>query len=454
MKKLFISVGVVAALVAAFIYLRRQRSLLEEPGRIEAVAWGKITLPITASGVAKEARRVEIKSKASGTILKIPVSEGDLVKKGDLLIEIDEKDERQLYNQAQVQVDRAQANLRRLKIIAQQVEKEFPLKVAKAEAALEGARQRHAMAKFEYERIERLMAEGQETEREHTRAKTGMLDALAELATAEVNVATAKLGELDVDRARQEVIVAEKDLEIALEQLRERQTRLEETKIRSPIDGRVVRIQAAVGLVVGSTITSFAGGATLLELVDTSEVIVEAQVDEADIDRVNELLNVGRLQEIGGPAGGPAATSPPDLGPNEVLVRFDALREEQFVGRIVDIAQEPRDIANVITYDVRIILKDSPDLPRVRLGMQGTVEFRPTQAEGLLVPYGAVHRRGPGDFVAFVPTDKALREEKEVPIGVGLSDGMHVIVTSGLKAGDKVYVKRPTRFGREDKDVE
>ena len=89
-----------------------------------------------------------------------------------------------------------------------------------------------------------------------------------------------------------------------------------------------------------------------------------------------------------------------------------------------------------------------------RLGMQGTVEFRPTQAEGLLAPYGAVHRRGPGDFVAFVPTDKAFREEKEVPIGVGLSDGMHVIVTSGLKAGDKVYVKRPTRFGREDKDVE
>lgn len=448
MKKIIVVIFVVVVLGGGFWFLRSQHSLLEEPGKVAAASYGEITLPITASCVAKEPRRVDILSEASGTIIEIPVAEGDMVEKGDLLILIDKIDEQRACNQAKLAVDSAEANLQRLKLRAEYLEKELPYKIERAQAALHSAKEKRGFAEFEFERYKQLRDQGAETAREFERAKTQWLDALAAEATAEANLKSAELGEDEVKIAKAEVRVAETELATREEGLRDAEERLQETEIRSPIDGRVVRITASVGLVVASTTRSFSVGNTLMQLVDTSEMVVEAQVDEADIDRVNELWTAGRLEAIGREPSDPTTTSPEELAPDEVLVKFDALRGKQFIGRIVDIAQEPKDIANIITYDVRVVLNTCEDLRRIRLGMQGTVEFRPNHAEGLCIPYSAVHRKGPDEFIAFVPTDDALREEKEVPIEVGLSDGVNVIVKEGLKEGDSIYTKRPTRIKR------
>jgi multidrug efflux pump subunit AcrA (membrane-fusion protein) len=446
MKKILVAVVVMAVLGGGYWGLRSQRSLLEEPGKVEAAETGEVTLPITASCAAKEARRVQIKSKASGTIVDIPVSEGDVVKKGDLLIRIDPVDEQKQFNQAELQVKSSEARHRQLALEAERREADVPNQIARAQAAVESARTKYEYAEKEFETIKQLKAEDHEVEREYLRALTNKIDALSQLASAEANLKTAELGPKDVEIAKAQVEVAAAELAATKEARDDAARRLAETEILSPINGRVVAVAASEGLVVGSTITSFSGGIALMELVDTSEVVVEAQVDEADVDRVNELLTLGQsLRDENKQA--PDGESYPD----EVDVEFDALPDEKFRGQIIDIAQEPKDIANIITYDVRIRLLESAELNRVRLGMQGTVDFKPNSASGLKVPYSSVHRRGANDFVVYVPADAELRLEKEVPVSVGLSDGACVIVTSPeLKPGDKVYTKRPTTIGRND----
>lgn len=446
MKKILVAVVVMAVLGGGYWALRSQRSLLEEPGKVETAESGEVTLPITASCAAKEARRVQIKSKASGTIIEIPVSEGDIVKKGDLLIKIDRIDEERQYNQAELRVKSAEARHRQLLMEAERREADVPNQIARAQATVESAKTKLKYAEVEFDAIEKLKEGDYEVVREYQRALSSKIDALAQLASAEANLKTAELGPKDVEIAKAQAEVAAAELAATKEALADAARRLEETEIRSPIDGRVVAVTSSVGLVIASTVGTFGGGQVLMELVDTSEVVVEAQVDEADVDRVSELLTLGLAARE---AGSPPADGDPS--PDEVHVEFDALPDEKFRGQIIDIAQEPKDIANIITYDVRIRLLDSAELSRVRLGMQGTVDFKPNSASGLKVPYSAVHRRGANDFVIYVPADAELRLEKEVPVSVGLSDGASVIVTSpALKPGDKVYTKRPTTIGRND----
>lgn len=446
MKKVIVAVIVLAVLGGTYWVLRSQRSLLDKPGKVDTAVLGKVTLPITASCTAQEARRVQIKSKASGTITSIPVKEGDVVKKGDLLIRIDPVDEQRRLNQAELQVKSAEARYRQLELEAERREADVPNQIARAQAQVESARSKYEYAENEFKAISELKEKSFEVEREYLRALTAKNDALAQLSSAEANLKSAELGPKDVEIAKAQADVAKADLAASKEAREDAARRLEETEIKSPINGRVVAVFASEGLVIASTVGTFGGGQVLMELVDTSELVVEAQVDEADIDRVNELLTLGQKMRED-------HEEPPDGKPypDEVDISFDALPDETFGGKIVDIAQEPKDIANIITYDVRIRLNDVSELERVRLGMQGTVDFQPNTASGLKVPYSAVHRQGPSEFVVYVPTDKEHHLEKEVPVDVGLSDGAYVIVTSpDLKPGDEVYTTRPFTIGRND----
>src|SRR3989442_8827101 len=70
-----------------------------------------IALTIEASGTAEPIDLVEVKSKASGLIVKMPVQVGSFVKKGALLAQIDPRDVQNQYDQALAALKAAQANV-------------------------------------------------------------------------------------------------------------------------------------------------------------------------------------------------------------------------------------------------------------------------------------------------------------------------------------------------------
>src|SRR5205814_4462875 len=76
-----------------------------------AVTRRDIVVDAQANGVVEPINVVEVKSKASGLITKMPVETGTLVKPGDLIVQVDARDVQNQYNQADADVKAAEARL-------------------------------------------------------------------------------------------------------------------------------------------------------------------------------------------------------------------------------------------------------------------------------------------------------------------------------------------------------
>ena len=96
MKKTLILIGVVLILVVS---LNVSDNELESPVKpvfkIAEVTQGPISVNISATGIVEPNFKVEVKSKASGEVLSFPLLEGDKIKKGTLLLQLDKSDEKE-----------------------------------------------------------------------------------------------------------------------------------------------------------------------------------------------------------------------------------------------------------------------------------------------------------------------------------------------------------------------
>ncbi len=197
----------------------------EQPESADTAPVVRATLDITAeaAGLMEPPRVIEVKSKASGEVLRMHVETGDVVEKGALLAEIDPRDVRNGY--------------------------------AQAEADLEVARARLSTAKAQHERVSELREAGVVTEQE-------LETAALELANANANF-----------------IKARTSLELARE-------RLGDVTIRAPIDGVIIQKDVETGQIIASASQNISGGTTLLLMADISTMQVRTLVDETDIGRV------------------------------------------------------------------------------------------------------------------------------------------------------------------------
>jgi len=184
---------------------------------------GTFQIVVSASGVVQPIDRIEIKSKASGEIVELAVEEGDVVKKGDLIARLDQKDERAALAQAEADRDIAQAELKQ--------------------------------AQRTFDRRERLYESQLISEEER--------DAI------ELTLATAK----------GKVIQATTTLDRAKE-------RFAEAVVRSPIDGVILQKYVEEGQIIASGVSNVSGGTPIVDVADMSSVYIEAGIDEIDIGKV------------------------------------------------------------------------------------------------------------------------------------------------------------------------
>ena len=325
--------------------------------------------------------------------------------------------------------------------------------VEKAEAALQSAQATYDFAESTYQHKKSLYEQQAAGALEFERARSEYLNAKARLSSAKFDLKRAKsAGPRTVQRTAREIKLAEARLRNAQYALSDAQRRLRKTKVRNnyPSACRVVRIFVSEGQVVSSAVSVVGAGTPVMELADISQMEVVAQVDESDVDKVVQMMAEGHEQrQASGPTSGPAEDDRPRFR-DEVSVRFDALPREVFRGQIVDVAQKPRTMAQIITYDVCIRLYDHPRMESLRLGMQGTVEFAPAAEEGLCVPYEAVHKVSRDNYVVKMPNpDDPRGEEIDRPVEVGLTDGSKVIIRSGLEPDEEFYIKLPQRIRKD-----
>ncbi len=188
-----------------------------------AVTRRDIVIDAQATGVVEPINVVEVKSKASGQIVKMTVETGSLVKPGDLLVQIETRDTKNQYDQTA--------------------------------AALSAARSKLEVSTAQKKRADDLFKSRIITATEHEAA------------------------ELDFANARSQLVAATTSMDLSKQ-------RLEDATVTAPVGGTIIERTVSLGTVITSATGAFGGGTTLLKMADLGKVRVRALFNETDIGQV------------------------------------------------------------------------------------------------------------------------------------------------------------------------
>ncbi len=187
-----------------------------------------ISVTAQAAGAILPDTVVEVKSKASGEILEFRVETGQLVQRGTVLARIDRRVPQNRFDQAEAQLEVAQARLRN--------------------------------AESQYRRAQELFQAKAITEQEFETSSLDVANAKASLISAQTEVENAKIA-------------------------------LDDTEVRAPITGTIISKNVERGAVISSPTSDVGGGTVLLKMADLSLVQVKTYVDETDIGKLRPGLN-------------------------------------------------------------------------------------------------------------------------------------------------------------------
>lgn len=236
--KTIVAVAALAVVVLVGVIAAKNGRSKSVEVKMEPVGSRGLVASVTASGQVASHTKVDVASDVSGRITRLAVKEGDIVKKGQFLLEIDP-------SQYQAAVGRNQAA------------------VASSHAQVEQAKANLAQAKSTYERTADLQ------KRNPTLVSADQID---QLRTA------VKVNQAMVDNATHGVAQAEAAL-------RDAQSSLNKTTIVSPIDGQITRLNVEAGeTAIQGTLNKDA--ATLLTVSDMSNLETKVKVNETDVAHV------------------------------------------------------------------------------------------------------------------------------------------------------------------------
>lgn len=427
-KNILITIAVIlagAAIVGANLYFRRDTGVSVTT---ETIKNRDLEAIVSASGKIQPKRSVNISSDTVGRVVNLMVNEGDRVKQGQFLLQIDPKP-------LQARVDQEIASLRA------------------NEASLDQMQQSIETAKAQLELLRQTLKRQQDLWRQK-------LTPLASLdqAVNDVKVAESSLAEREKTAASQVSRIAQEKAT-----LDSAQYDLSRVRIASPIDGIVTKRSIEEGeMVVVGTMNN--AGTVLMTLADMSIIQAEVEVDETNIPSVQlgQLAKVtidaipdrtfrGHVAEIG---NSPLQTTTAGTtGTQATTFKVEVILDEQVPGvrpgftctadvttatrKGVPSVPIPSVAVRELTYDANgQIVREPKDAKRRRRSSSSSsgsaLESVASAAE--LKP-GQTRKETDGVFV--IRGDKTKTVEF-VPIKMGIAGDKYFEIMSGLKPGDQV----------------
>ena len=355
-------------------------SKVEEPKETtfykkENVSSKKLELSIEASGIIEAISSVEIKSKASGEILFLGAEVGDLVEKGSILGQIDQRTPKNILDQAK--------------------------------SDLEAAKVRLANAKSQFERGKELHENASISDKDFEDIQESFVQAKSTLVRTEVSYENAKIA-------------------------------LDDTIVRSPVQGTIISRPVEVGQVISSPTSAVGGGTILMTMADLAKVRVRALVDEIDVGKVS----IGQI----------------------VSIKVAAYRDKEFFGVVSKIEPQAKIEQNVTTFPVLIDIENDENL--LLLGMNTDVVIEVLNKEVTLsTPTMSLRTRKDiytaarilniskdevdeflketldgENFNRFIVIKESQNGPELTWVKIGVSDLSNVDIVSGLTKEDTVFI--------------
>jgi len=333
---------------------------------------------VEASGQIEPAVSVDISSDVIGKIIAMGAEEGDVVKAGQFLIQIDPAQFEQRAAGLEAELATAQTSL------------------LEVQASLAESRANLAIRKADFERDGRLFREKLIAASMYEASQ-----AAHEMAQAQVDLTRAR-----IDSARNRILQARASLAVAEDQL-------SRCRIVAPMDGVIIRKNAEVGEVaISGTLNN--QGSLLMTIADLSVMETEVDVDETDVVHV----------EMG----------------QEVEVSLDAFPARKFKGRVTRIGNSAIQMAAApgqrqsADYKVEVTLLETDS--KIRPGLSATARITTAVREDVLsVPIQSlvVREIGGDDEDEDADTDAGEAPEDE-PAGEG-SPAAGVAMAASLDEG-------------------
>jgi len=423
-KKSHIVIGIVVVTLAAASglgwFIRSKIIALRKPTivRVEKPQLGELIEFVSAPGEIEPQTKVEISAKVMARIVELPYDEGNSVTCGDpcanppvpasVLVRLDAKDlESQLLSvEASRAAQAAQIEVEKARIEGQKSD------LAGLEASLKQAQR-------DLERQKGLLQSQDISQSTFDQTQLKLDDLQAKFNAAKHTLEAAHLS----------LTVLQHNLEAADARIDQARDALSYTTITSPINGVVTKLNAEVGeLVITGTMNN--PGTVILEVADLSKMLLVAQVDEAD---------VGKLELA-----------------QKATVHVDAFPDREFKGTIQSIAlSHTMSLTRTKYYRTEILLENTDQ--KLYSGLTAHVDIETRKHSNILkLPTQAVLGREldslPLDIRENSPqVDKSKTfatvvyrcvDGKAVvtPVKIGQSDLTHTIILAGVTEKDKVVV--------------
>jgi HlyD family secretion protein len=371
------------ALVSIITYLSRN-ILLGKPVDGYAATIGDLTQTVVASGRVMTPQRISIAAETTGRVNSIPVSEGQMVQHGQLLIQLNDLDERASVAQATAAVSQAEAKLRQLHEVA----------LPAASQSLKQAQTNAEQARKQYERTRDLQARGFFSQAQLDEARRNYDVIASQVSAARLQVKSNQPAGSDLAVATAAVAQANASLRLA-------QVKLNEDSILAPADGTLISRSVESGDIVQP-------GKELMVLAANGETQILVQLDEKNLAK----LVLGQ----------------------KALGSADAYGDQRFDAVVSYI--NPGVDATRGSVEVKLLVANPPAY--LRQDMTVSVDIETARRSGALtIPTGAIH-----DASSNVPWVLVVRNKNTVrqSVKLGLRGDNSVEILNGLKAREAVIL--------------
>ena len=372
---------------------------------------GHILAQVVCTGKVISNQDIEIKSKASGKVIKLPFDISDTVRASELLVELDPTDEQRKVEKAQATLQAAKARLNSAKHELIIDENKLETTQMNIQTEISSTKAAWEDAKSKAEREEQLYLKKLSSREDLDTQKTEAIKARSAYEKALVKQEELKTQQMGLELKRQVVRLEESNVRAAAIDLEIAKQRLLDTCILAPIDGILVAKNVQIGQIISSGINNVSGGTTILTLSDLSRIFVIASVDESDIGKIHS---------------GQKAAITVDSYPNDL-----------FQGEVVQIATRGVNISNVVTFDVKIEISGK-NKSLLKPEMTANVQIISTEKPDVLViPDEAIEFSTEGPKVKIVLPDKTIISRSVI---LGLDNEGLTEVVEGVKEGEKVLL--------------
>jgi len=389
-KRVLVAGALLIAGAAAVVYAKRSNDDKPSPLKYRAsvVDTGSITHTVTATGTINPVALVNVGSQVSGTVVELKADFNDRVKKGQVLLKLDPT----IFN---AQVGQARAS------------------VASAQASAR-------LAQASYERNKQLVAQN-------------------------------FVSSLALDQSRRELDVARANQQLAGAQLERALADVNNSVIRSPIDGVIIKRTIDLGQTVAASFNT----PNLFQIAqDLTKMQIDTSVSEADVGALKDGLPARFVVDAYPSREFNATMRQFRLAPNVVqnVVTYNV---------VLDVDNKDELLKPGMTAQVRLVVDNRPKALRIPTA---ALRFRPSEDDQekerkalaekkAKEPANSAALPQPEDDLAFRSASETARvfkvykldaknEAKPVDIRIGLSNFRYTEVVSGdLKAGERVVTR-------------